>query len=92
MSDCCPMCGASLVSTLIRAPLRCQRCGWRLVTLEEWRKLTPFRQGYILYMQGTWPTSELAGARNPHAEGTPERTAFRQGEQCAVLDAQDGEE
>jgi transposase-like protein len=88
----CPSCSAGLVSEPIGAPLRCKHCGWHLVTLEAWRALTPFRQGYAMYMQGSWPTSEIVGQKNPYAESTPEWTAFRQGAQRAVLDVQDGEE
>lgn len=91
-SHYCPACGAALISEPIGAPLRCKHCGWHLVTLEAWRALTPFSQGYALYMQGSWPTSKIAGQKNPYAEGTPEGNAFRQGEQRAMLDAQDGEE
>jgi DNA-directed RNA polymerase subunit RPC12/RpoP len=65
----CPACGAGLVSEPIGAPLRCKHCGWRLVTLEAWRRLSPFQQGWTLYMQGSWPTSELAQEKNPYAEG-----------------------
>lgn len=88
----CPSCGVALVSEPNGAPLHCKHCGWHLVTLEAWRALMPFRQGYALYMQGSWQTSEIAEQKNPYAEGTPEWTAFRQGEQRAMLDAQDGEE
>ena len=88
----CPACGAGLVSEPIGAPLRCKHCGWHLVTLEEWRKLSPFGQGYAYYMQASWGTSALQGEKNPYVEGSTEWTAFRQGEQRAVLDVQDGEE
>ncbi len=92
MSHRCPSCGAGVVSEPIDAPLRCKHCGWRLVTRAEWKKLPPFRQGYALYAQGSWPTSELADVKNPYVEGTPQWTAFREGESRATLDAQDGEE
>lgn len=59
-----------------------------MVTLEAWRKLTPFRQGYLRYMQGLWSTSEIADQQNPYAEGSDEWGAFRQGEQHALSDAQ----
>jgi hypothetical protein len=88
----CPSCGAGLVSEPIGAPLRCKHCGWHLVSLDAWRDLPPFRQGYAFYMQSSWPTSELANVKNPHEEGTVAWTAFRDGEQRAAIDAQDGEE
>ncbi len=88
----CPACGGGLVSEPINAPLRCKHCHWHLISLADWRTLPPFQQGYTLYMQGAWPTSELTREKNPYGEGTPQWTKFRQGEQCAMRDAQDGEE
>jgi hypothetical protein len=91
VSDYCPSCGAGLVSEPIGAPLRCTRCDWHLITLAEWRQLSSFQKGYVLYMQGSWPTGELAGAKNPYAKGSADWTAFCQGEHRAVQDAQDSE-
>jgi DNA-directed RNA polymerase subunit RPC12/RpoP len=88
----CPSCGAGLVAEPIGTSLRCKNCNWRLITRAEWQTLPPFRQGYAMYMQASWPTSELADVKNPYAKDSSEWTAFRQGEQRAVLDAQDGEE
>jgi hypothetical protein len=92
MKSHCPACGAGLISEPIGAPLRCKHCGWHLITLTEWRKLSAFSQGYALYMQADWPGSELAGQKNLYDEGTPEHTEFSHGERRAMLDAQDGEE
>lgn len=88
----CPACGAGLVSEPIGAPLKCKHCGWHLISLEAWRKLTPFSQGYALYMQASWPTSPLANVTNPYLQGSSDWDAFRGGEQRGALDAQDGEE
>lgn len=88
----CPSCDAVLVSKPAGTPLRCRGCNWRLITLEEWLRLTPFQQGYEHYMQAAWPTSPLVNAKNHYAEGTPEWEAFCRGEQCAVNEAQDSEE
>jgi hypothetical protein len=88
----CPSCDAAIVAEPINVPLRCKHCGLHLITLEAWRKLTPFRQGYALYMQCSWPTSEISGQTNPYVENTPEWIAFRHGEQRATLATQDGEE
>lgn len=88
----CPSCGAGLVSEPIGAPFRCKHCGWHLITRQAWEKLSPYGQGYALYMQAAWPTSELADAKNPYAEGTSEHTEFCHGQRRAMLDAQDGEE
>ena len=88
----CPACSAGLVSDPVGTSLRCTHCNWRLITLAEWKKLPPFDQGYALYMQSSWPTSELAKAKNPYAEDSPKWIAFREGEQRATKSAQDGEE
>jgi DNA-directed RNA polymerase subunit RPC12/RpoP len=88
----CPACGAGLVSEPIGAPLRCKHCGWHLITLATWRELSPFGKGYAHYMQSAWPTSELAGQKNPYDRGTPDWTDFCRGEARAMQDAQDGEE
>lgn len=92
MKDYCPSCGAGLVSEPIGAPLKCKHCGWHLITLAAWKELPPFRQGYALYAQGSWPTSELSRAKNPYAEGTAAWEKFREGEHRAMLGALDGEE
>lgn len=66
-----------------------QRC---LYTLDEWQKLTPYQQGYALYMESSWPGSPLAEQVNPYAEGTLEHAQFQKGEHRATLNAQDSEE
>lgn len=88
----CPACHATLVSEPDGASLHCPACRWHLITLKEWRELPPLQQGYALYMQSSWPTSELAKVENPYAANTPAWRAFRDGERRATLSAQDGEE
>ena len=88
----CPACHATLVADLQGTPLRCPACRWHLITLQAWKTLTPFQQGFALYMQGSWPTSEIAREKNPYRKGTPEWTEFCNGEQRAMLSAMDGEE
>lgn len=88
----CPSCGAGLVSEPIGAPLRCKHCSWHLVSIAEWKTLLPFDQGYLLYMQGEWPTSELGQEKNPYAEGTAQWEKFCEGERRAMMNAQDSEE
>jgi hypothetical protein len=85
----CPACRTKLDPTV---PLRCKHCGWHLMTLDAWEKLSPHAQGYALYLQGNWPTSELFNAKNPHKEGSSAWEEFQQGEQRAAMDTQDGEE
>lgn len=88
----CPSCGAVLVSEPAGSSLRCMRCDWQLISLKAWKKLPPLQQGYLFYAQSSWPTSELAKAKNPYAEGTPAYRAFCEGEHRATLSAMDGEE
>jgi hypothetical protein len=76
----------------IDTSLRCTKCLWKLISLDAWQKMGPFQQGYLLYTQASWPTSELANELNPYAEGTPAWTEFRHGERRAMLAAQDSEE
>jgi hypothetical protein len=92
MNRYCPKCGAGLVSEPIGAPLRCKHCQWHLVSIAEWKALPPFDQGYLLYMQGEWPTSALVQEKNPYAEGTAQWEKFCEGERRAMMSAQDSEE
>lgn len=89
---CCPSCGAALVSKSVGAPLHCTRCTWHLLSRDEWRKLSPFRQGYVFYMQAEWPTSPLRGEQNPHVPDTSPWEEFGRGEWRATLEAQDSDE
>lgn len=88
----CPKCGAGFMSEPIGASLRCKHCDWYLIALAEWKTLPPFDQGYVLYMQGAWATSELAEQKNPYKEGTDEWREFCHGERRAMISAQDSEE
>lgn len=99
----CPRCGSRLLKNpdpppLIpdpATPLLCcmaKSCGWYLLSRMAWQRMSPFEQGFILYMQSNWPTSELHGLQNPHAPGTLEWAEFRRGEQRATQVAQDSEE
>lgn len=88
----CPSCRSGLAAKPIGAPLRCKHCDWHLVSLSEWQTLPPFQQGFVMYMQAAWPTSELASVKNPYPEKSPKWEKFNQGEQQAYLNVLDGEE
>lgn len=65
----------------------------KLLTLAEYRKLDPKAQGYAVYMQAEWPKSELKShQRNPYQIGSRESDLWLQGQNIAVLEAQDSEE
>jgi DNA-directed RNA polymerase subunit RPC12/RpoP len=88
----CPPCGAALISDPPGTSLRCTHCAWRLISLAEWKQLSPFEQGFAHYMQASWPTSELKGAKNPYATHSLKWSAFQLGAERAMLGVQDGEE
>jgi hypothetical protein len=87
VNDSCPKCGRPLMTV----PYHCS-CGWHLMRLATWQKCTPFEQGFVIYMQGSWPTSELRGQKNPYPKDSEEWTEFNRGEQRGVQAAQDSEE
>lgn len=64
----------------------------KLLTRAEWEKLSPFAQGYAIYMQEAHPGSELKGLTNPYPSGSTEAKEYDRGEFQATLDVQDGEE
>jgi hypothetical protein len=64
----------------------------KLVTKAEWDGMDPFVQGYVVYMQGDLPGSELKRLRNPYQEGTNNHIKYNNGQAHAVLIAQDSEE
>lgn len=61
-----------------------------LITLEEWKQLTPRSQGYVHYMQAEHEGSELP-KESPYSEGSKEAEAFNAGAFAAMLEAQDSE-
>jgi len=65
----CPSCGGELFSSHVGAPLRCKICRWKLISRKEWKEMTPFRQGYALYMQGAWPASPPPWRKESVPEG-----------------------
>jgi hypothetical protein len=64
-----------------------------LLTLNEFRLLTPREQGYVSYMQGDLPGSELKEHQaNPYPKGSREWNEFIRGQCIGVQVAQDSEE
>ena len=64
----------------------------RLITFNEWDQLSPWSQGYALYMQEDLPSSELKVLKCPYPKGSKKAERFHNGQQAAVLEAQDSEE
>jgi hypothetical protein len=64
----------------------------KIITKEAWEKLSPRSKGYVLYMQGELPGSELKGLNNPYRKGSANAVKFEEGERIAVLEAQDSED
>lgn len=63
-----------------------------MITLQEWRNLKPFAQGYAVYWLGARDGSELVNVTNPYVVNSEEWCEYERGEQQACLDAQDSEE
>jgi hypothetical protein len=63
-----------------------------LLTKAAYDALSPWRQGYMHYMQEAQPGSMLAGTGNPYAAGTREHESWNEGQMQACLVAQDSEE
>jgi hypothetical protein len=59
-----------------------------LLSLEEYKQLSPYAQGYVSYMQASWEESELAD-ENPFKEGTKEFAEFNRGSHHAMIITQD---
>lgn len=64
----------------------------KLITKEQWDKMSPRSRGYIAYWQGNLPGSELKDVTCPYPVGTQGQKDYAAGEFTAMLDAQDGEE
>jgi hypothetical protein len=65
----------------------------RLMTLEEFLGMSPRAQGYVSYLQGDLPGSELKNHQhNPYEEGSSHSSEFAQGQRQAMLQAQDSED
>lgn len=63
-----------------------------LVTLKEYKQMTPFEQGYAVYMQAAYHGSELKDERNPYTTGTASWRSWNLGNERAMIAAQDCEE
>ena len=63
--------------------------GQRRITRAEYDRLDPAQQGFVTYMQGAW-NPEVPNW-NPYRLGSKQHREFTQGEQCAVIEAQDSE-
>jgi len=65
----------------------------KLTTLEKFKTLSPWRQGYVIYMEAEQPGSELKTHQScPYDAWTKERAAWEDGQAQAVQHAQDSEE
>ena len=64
-----------------------------LVTLKQFEQFSAKAKGYISYMQGNLPGSELKEHQgNPYLEHTKEHAWFEMGQRMAILEAQDDED
>jgi hypothetical protein len=64
----------------------------KLTTLAKYNRLTPYLQGYVVYVEAAWPGSELVREVNPYSQGTRQWKKWEEGNHQAMLDVMDGEE
>lgn len=70
-------------------PMKCN-CGKKHVTLEEYKNLAPYEQGYIAYIQAYHPGSELKGNdENPYPKETGAHQQWKHGNVDAMMFVQD---
>lgn len=63
------------------------------VSYKEFQQLSPYVQGYVVYMQAEHYGSELKNRQsNPYRKSTPAWEQFNNGNMRAMLEAQDSEE
>lgn len=63
------------------------------VTLDDYKRLSPYAQGYIVYMQAEHPRSELRKHQDdPYPPGSAESQSWNSGRIRATLDIQESEE
>lgn len=63
--------------------------GQRALTRSEYDRLTPRQQGFVTYMQGAW--NPAVPNFNQYRPGSKQHREFTEGEQHAVIVAQDSE-
>jgi hypothetical protein len=74
-------------------PVQTCNCGHKHVTLAIFQKLSAYEKGYIIYLQAEHPGSELKDHQaNPYSKSTKEWEWFNDGQNAAMLVAQDSEE
>jgi hypothetical protein len=61
-------------------------------TLAEWKAMTPYQKGFVIYMEAAHPGSPLRGQRCPYEAGTPDYASYQEGQRQAAMLAQDSEE
>jgi hypothetical protein len=65
----------------------------KLITLEQYRRLSPKDQGFVIYVQAEWPDSELKEhQQNPYAVGAKEHEEWNRGQMLGMQVAQESEE
>lgn len=64
--------------------------GQRRVTRAEYDRLDPAQQGFVTYMQGAW--NDQVPNFNQYRQGSKQHREFSEGEQRAIIVAQDSEE
>lgn len=63
-----------------------------LVTKKAYDVMTPTAQGFVQYMEGDWPGSELKDLTNPYPENSERYHEWNHGQALGAQQAQDSEE
>ena len=63
----------------------------QFVSLEDFELLTPYEQGYVVYMEAAWDESPLEDVC-PYTNSDPRKLEFIRGQIAAMLVAQDSED
>lgn len=64
--------------------------GQHRFTRAEYKKLTPFQQGMVSYMQAAW--NKNVPEKNPFPKGSRARREWIDGQRRGVMIAQDGDD
>lgn len=62
-----------------------------MVSMKQYKKLTPMQQGWVAYMESERPGSELKGITNLYPKDSFDYQQWQLGAERAVYEAQEGE-
>ena len=72
--------------------MKCKCCNLDMYSMEEYKRLTPVQQGYVIYMQAAHDGSPLRDVVNDYPKDSEEFKQWCRGSMLAVQHVVDGEE